>query len=46
MMSASSDYVQGYHALMRYLAKNFNQTDILKIVKSLAAFRPSIVALL
>lgn len=30
---------------MRYLAKNFEQADALKVVKSLAAFRPSLIAL-
>lgn len=39
------DYTEGYHYLMRYLAKNFDQQDALKVVKSLAAFRPSLIAL-
>ncbi len=30
---------------MRYLTQNFDQGDILKVVKSLAAFRPSLIAL-
>ncbi len=39
------DYTEGYHYLMRYLAKHFDQSEALKVVKSLAAFRPSLIAL-
>ena len=41
-----SDYTVSYHQLMRHLAKNFDQKSILRVVKSLAAFRPSLIALL
>ncbi|WVQ97975.1 hypothetical protein IAU59_005095 [Kwoniella sp. CBS 9459] len=39
------DYTQGYHILMDYLSKNFEQGDILRVVRSLASFRPSLIAL-
>ncbi|KAJ9126657.1 hypothetical protein QFC24_001687 [Naganishia onofrii] len=39
------DYTEGYHDLMKHLAKNFNQAAILRVVRALAAFRPSLIAL-
>lgn len=44
-LSLPSDYTQSYHHLMRHLAKEYDQKSILKVVKSLAAFRPSLIAL-
>jgi len=38
-------YTEGYHFLMRYLTQNFEQADIFKVVKALASFRPSLIAL-
>lgn len=40
-----SDYTEGYHDLMKHLAKHFNQASILRVVRALAAFRPSLIAL-
>ncbi|KAG8903003.1 Transcriptional regulator of nonfermentable carbon utilization [Tulasnella sp. 403] len=39
------DYVDGYHFLMQYLKKGFEKMDILRIVRALAIFRPSLIAL-
>ncbi|TYJ53591.1 hypothetical protein B9479_005796 [Cryptococcus floricola] len=39
------DYTQGYHVLMDYLAKHFETPDVLRVVQSLASFRPSLIAL-
>ncbi|KAF9517682.1 hypothetical protein BS47DRAFT_1371302 [Hydnum rufescens UP504] len=39
------DYTQGYHFLMRYLSERFEKNDILRVVRALAIFRPSIIAL-
>ncbi|KAH8814748.1 transcription activator of gluconeogenesis ERT1, partial [Flagelloscypha sp. PMI_526] len=39
------DYTQGYHFLMRFLKEKFAKNDILRIVRALAIFRPSIIAL-
>ncbi|KAJ9106153.1 hypothetical protein QFC21_001296 [Naganishia friedmannii] len=39
------DYTEGYHDLMKHLAKHFNQASILRVVRALAAFRPSLIAL-
>ncbi|KAK8847352.1 hypothetical protein IAR55_005209 [Kwoniella newhampshirensis] len=39
------DYTQGYHILMEYLTKNFEQPDVLRVVRALASFRPSLIAL-
>ncbi|WWC86981.1 uncharacterized protein L201_001862 [Kwoniella dendrophila CBS 6074] len=39
------DYTQGYHTLMDYLTKNFEQHDILRVARALASFRPSLIAL-
>lgn len=44
-LKTCSDYTVSYHQLMRFLAKNFDQKSILRVVKSLAAFRPSLIAL-
>lgn len=39
------DYTEGYHILMQYLTHNFEKNDILRVVRALAAFRPSLIAL-
>ncbi|BEI86509.1 hypothetical protein CcaverHIS002_0607960 [Cutaneotrichosporon cavernicola] len=39
------DYTEGYHILMQYLTQNFEKNDILRVVRALAAFRPSLIAL-
>ncbi|WVN89496.1 uncharacterized protein L203_104721 [Cryptococcus depauperatus CBS 7841] len=39
------DYTQGYHILMDYMTKNFETPDVLRVVRSLASFRPSLIAL-
>ncbi|WRT64838.1 uncharacterized protein IL334_001774 [Kwoniella shivajii] len=39
------DYIQGYHFLMDYLTKNFDQQDTLRVARALASFRPSLIAL-
>ncbi|GMK57851.1 hypothetical protein CspeluHIS016_0406850 [Cutaneotrichosporon spelunceum] len=39
------DYTEGYHILMQYLTKNYEKNDILRVVRALAAFRPSLIAL-
>lgn len=39
------DYTEGYHFLMRHLRSRFEKNDILRIVRALAIFRPSLIAL-
>ncbi|KAF9529192.1 hypothetical protein CPB83DRAFT_869094 [Crepidotus variabilis] len=39
------DYTEGYHFLMKYLRTRFEKNDILRIVRALAIFRPSLIAL-
>lgn len=39
------DYTEGYHFLMKVLPFRFEKNDILRIVRALAIFRPSIIAL-
>ncbi|KAG8864637.1 Transcriptional regulator of nonfermentable carbon utilization [Tulasnella sp. 330] len=39
------DYVDGYHYLMQYLHGRFDKMDILRIVRALAIYRPSLIAL-
>ncbi|ETW80605.1 hypothetical protein HETIRDRAFT_245864, partial [Heterobasidion irregulare TC 32-1] len=39
------DYTEGYHSLMKYLPYRFEKNDILRIVRALAIFRPSLIAL-
>jgi len=39
------DYTQGYHFLMKHLKSRFEKNDILRIVRALAIFRPSLIAL-
>jgi len=39
------DYVDGYHFLMQHLQGRFDKMDILRIVRALAIFRPSLIAL-
>ncbi|KAI0028605.1 hypothetical protein K488DRAFT_58171 [Vararia minispora EC-137] len=39
------DYTEGYHFLMKNLPHRFEKNDILRIVRALAIFRPSLIAL-
>lgn len=39
------DYTQGYRFLMEYLQRNFDKNDMLRVVRALAIFRPSLIAL-
>ncbi|TFY64090.1 hypothetical protein EVJ58_g2844 [Rhodofomes roseus] len=39
------DYTEGYHFLMKHLPMRFEKNDILRIVRALAIFRPSLIAL-
>ncbi|KAL4250724.1 Transcription activator of gluconeogenesis ERT1 [Abortiporus biennis] len=40
------DYTEGYHFLMKHLChRGFEKNDILRIVRALAIFRPSLIAL-
>ncbi|KAI5831946.1 transcription activator of gluconeogenesis ERT1 [Schizophyllum commune Tattone D] len=39
------DYTEGYHFLMKHLTTRFEKNDILRIVRALAIFRPSLIAL-
>ncbi|KAI0305435.1 hypothetical protein B0F90DRAFT_1697992 [Multifurca ochricompacta] len=39
------DYTEGYHFLMKVLPFRFEKNDILRIVRALAVFRPSLIAL-
>ncbi|KAF7977732.1 hypothetical protein HWV62_2802 [Athelia sp. TMB] len=39
------DYTQGYHFLMKHLPTRFEKNDILRIVRALAIFRPSLIAM-
>ena len=47
MYSASSqNYLEAYHALIRYLQQNFsNKLDVLRIIRALSIYRPSLIAL-
>ncbi|EIM81151.1 uncharacterized protein STEHIDRAFT_134790 [Stereum hirsutum FP-91666 SS1] len=42
---APYDYTAGYHSLMKYLPHRFEKNDILRIVRALAIFRPSLIAM-
>ncbi|KIY74402.1 hypothetical protein CYLTODRAFT_416242 [Cylindrobasidium torrendii FP15055 ss-10] len=42
---APYDYTEGYHFLMKHLPSRFEKNDILRIVRALAIFRPSLIAL-
>ncbi|TDL25900.1 hypothetical protein BD410DRAFT_895375 [Rickenella mellea] len=39
------DYTEGYHFLMKFLPKRFERNDLLRVVRALAIFRPSLIAL-
>ncbi|KAH6914385.1 transcription activator of gluconeogenesis ERT1 [Coprinopsis sp. MPI-PUGE-AT-0042] len=39
------DYTEGYHFLMKHLPTRFEKNDILRIVRALSIFRPSLIAL-
>ncbi|KIY44482.1 hypothetical protein FISHEDRAFT_31460, partial [Fistulina hepatica ATCC 64428] len=42
---APYDYTAGWHDIMKYLPGRFEKNDILRIVRALAIFRPSLIAL-
>ncbi|TEB30358.1 hypothetical protein FA13DRAFT_1792357 [Coprinellus micaceus] len=44
-VTAPYDYTQGYHFLMKHLPIRFEKNDILRIVRALAIYRPSLIAL-
>jgi len=44
-VTAAYDYTEGYHFLMKHLPRRFEKNDILRIVRALAIFRPSLIAL-
>ncbi|KAL1679417.1 transcription activator of gluconeogenesis ERT1 [Schizophyllum commune] len=44
-VKAPYDYTEGYHFLMKHLTTRFEKNDILRIVRALAIFRPSLIAL-
>jgi len=44
-ITAPFEYTEGYHFLMKHLPTRFEKNDILRIVRALAIFRPSLIAL-
>ncbi|KAJ3495342.1 hypothetical protein NLJ89_g10644 [Agrocybe chaxingu] len=44
-VTAPYEYTEGYHFLMKHLPTRFEKNDILRIVRALAIFRPSLIAL-
>ncbi|KAL1743366.1 transcription activator of gluconeogenesis ERT1 [Schizophyllum fasciatum] len=44
-VKAPYEYTEGYHFLMKHLTTRFEKNDILRIVRALAIFRPSLIAL-
>ena len=38
-------YTEGYHILLKYATQKFDKADVLRIVRALAIFRPSLIAL-
>lgn len=38
-------YTEGYHFLLKYVTDNFEKADVLRIVRALGLFRPSLIAL-
>lgn len=38
-------YTEGYHFLIKYVTANLDKADVLRIVRALAIFRPSLIAL-
>ncbi|TCD71581.1 Transcriptional regulator of nonfermentable carbon utilization [Steccherinum ochraceum] len=46
MVTKKYDYTEGYHFLMKHIScRKFEKNDILRIVRALAIFRPSLIAL-
>ncbi|KAH8093940.1 hypothetical protein BXZ70DRAFT_372435 [Cristinia sonorae] len=46
MVTKKYDYTEGYHFLMKHIScRGFEKNDILRIVRALAIFRPSLIAL-
>jgi hypothetical protein len=42
---APSEQSKGYHFLMQYLQQNLEKNDMLRVVRALAIFRPSLIAM-
>ncbi|WFC95576.1 Transcriptional regulator of nonfermentable carbon utilization [Malassezia brasiliensis] len=38
-------YTEGYHILLKYVTQKYEKSDVLRIVRALAIFRPSLIAL-
>ncbi|KDN49251.1 hypothetical protein K437DRAFT_255383 [Tilletiaria anomala UBC 951] len=38
-------YTEGYHFLLKFATENFQKAEVLRIVRALAIFRPSLIAL-
>ncbi|WFD32131.1 Transcriptional regulator of nonfermentable carbon utilization [Malassezia sp. CBS 17886] len=38
-------YTEGYHFLLKYATQKYDKADVLRIVRALAIFRPSLIAL-
>ncbi|CAO1623835.1 unnamed protein product [Sympodiomycopsis kandeliae] len=38
-------YTEGYHFLLKYVTENFEKAEVLRIVRALGLFRPSLIAL-
>lgn len=38
-------YTEGYHILLKYVTQKYEKADVLRIVRALAIFRPSLIAL-
>ncbi|SNX82920.1 related to transcriptional regulator rds2 [Melanopsichium pennsylvanicum] len=43
--TAPFPYPEGYHFLIKYVTSEFEKQDVLRIVRALAIFRPSLIAL-
>uniref|UniRef100_V5EBR7 Transcription activator of gluconeogenesis ERT1 n=1 Tax=Kalmanozyma brasiliensis (strain GHG001) TaxID=1365824 RepID=V5EBR7_KALBG len=43
--TAPFPYPEGYHFLIKYVTSKFEKQDVLRIVRALAIFRPSLIAL-
>ncbi|TKY87335.1 hypothetical protein EX895_004012 [Sporisorium graminicola] len=43
--TAPFPYPEGYHFLVKYVTSKFEKQDVLRIVRALAIFRPSLIAL-
>jgi PAS domain-containing protein len=44
-VTKAHDYREGFHFLMRHLKERYTKNDILRIIRAIAIFRPSLIAL-